>query len=134
MMDLDHFSDVNRRFGHLGGDHALAAFAAFARSQLRPTDLIARYGGEEFCALLQDSDEKEGARTAERGRAGSAEMSINLGGEPVRITVSIGLTQMIDGDLPASIREADIALYRAKALGRNRVCRASDEPGAATAR
>ena len=59
MIDLDHFSEVNRTFGHAGGDRALIAFAGLARQQLRPTDLIARYGGEEFCALLRGVDEPE---------------------------------------------------------------------------
>jgi diguanylate cyclase (GGDEF)-like protein len=131
LMDLDHFSEVNRRFGHPGGDHALATFAAFALQQLRPSDLIARYGGEEFCVLLLGTDETEGAQIAERFRAGVAGMSIDIGGRSLEITISIGLTQLEDGDLRASIRKADIALYRAKALGRNLVCRASDETGGA---
>jgi diguanylate cyclase (GGDEF)-like protein len=134
LMDLDHFSEVNRLFGHPGGDHALAAFAAFTRTQLRPTDLIGRYGGEEFCVLLQRTDEKEGVRIAERLRTGVANMSIELGREVLRITVSIGLTQLDDdGDLRASIRKADIALYRAKALGRNLVCSTSADRNTAAA-
>jgi diguanylate cyclase (GGDEF)-like protein len=133
LMDLDHFSDVNRLVGHPGGDHALTTFAAFSRKQLRPADLIARYGGEEFCVLLQGTDETEGAQIAERLRAGVAAMSIDWAGESLRITVSIGVTQLEDGDLQASIRKADIALYRAKALGRNLICRASDETGRAAA-
>ena len=126
LMDLDHFSEVNRQFGHPGGDHALASFSAFARRQLRPTDLIGRYGGEEFCVLLQGTNEREGLRVAERLRTGVADMAIGVGGRALRITVSIGLTRLDDdGDLRASIRKADIALYRAKALGRNLVCSTS---------
>jgi diguanylate cyclase (GGDEF)-like protein len=126
LMDLDHFSEVNRQFGHPGGDHALASFAAFARTQLRPTDLIGRYGGEEFCVLLQGTDEHEGLRVAERLRTGVADMAIDVGGRALRITVSIGLTRLDDdGDLRASIRKADIAPYRAKGLGRNLVCSTS---------
>ncbi len=134
LMDLDHFSEVNRQFGHPGGDHALASFAAFTRAQLRPTDLIGRYGGEEFCVLLQRTEEKEGARIAERLRAGVAAMAIDLAGDVLRITVSIGLTQLDDdGDLRASIRQADIALYRAKAMGRTCVCNASADRNTAAA-
>jgi diguanylate cyclase (GGDEF)-like protein len=134
LMDLDHFSEVNRQFGHPGGDHALASFASLTRRQLRPTDLIARYGGEEFCVLLQGTDEKEGVRIAERLRAGVADMSIDLAGKTLKITVSIGLTRLDDdGDLRASIRKADVALYRAKALGRNLVCSTSGDTNAAAA-
>ena len=73
-------------------------------------------------------------RIAERLRTGVANMSIDLGGEALRITVSIGLTQLDDdGDLRASIRKADIALYRAKALGRNLVCSTSANRNTAAA-
>lgn len=127
MMDLDHFSDVNREYGHGGGDQALVAFARFARHQLRPTDLIARYGGEEFCAVLRESDDREGLQIAERLRAGVAVLAIDVAGRPLNITISVGLARLEGGDLRAAIRRADIALYRAKALGRNRVCGAIEE-------
>ncbi len=120
MIDLDHFSEVNRTFGHAGGDRALVAFANLARRELRPSDLVARYGGEEFCALLRDVDEPEARRIAERLRAGIAELSIDVDGHPLRITASIGLAKF-DGDVESTIRKADAALYRAKALGRNQV-------------
>jgi diguanylate cyclase (GGDEF)-like protein len=67
--------------------------------------------------------ENEGLRVAERLRTGVADMAIDVGGKALRITVSVGLTRVDDdGDLRASIRKADIALYRAKALGHNLVC------------
>ena len=128
MIDLDHFSEVNRRFGHAGGDRALIAFAELARGQLRPGDLIARYGGEEFCALLRDANEPEARSIAERLRASIAELSMDVDGRPLRITASIGLARL-DGDLEAAMRKADVALYRAKALGRNQVCSAADISG-----
>lgn len=125
MIDLDHFSEVNRTFGHAGGDRALVAFANLARRELRPSDLVARYGGEEFCALLRDVDEPEARRIAERLRARIAELSIDVDGHPLRITASIGLARF-DGDVESTIRKADAALYRAKALGRNQVQSAKD--------
>lgn len=131
MIDLDHFSEVNRSFGHAGGDQALIDFARLARQQLRPKDLIARYGGEEFCALLRDVDEPEARQIAERLRAAIAELSIDVDGRPLRITASIGLAPL-KGDLRAAMRNADVALYRAKALGRNQV-RSTEEPSAAMA-
>ncbi len=126
MMDLDHFSGVNGRFGHHGGDRALAAFAALAREQLSPHGLIARYGGEEFCALLGEADGEKASRIAEGLRAGVAAISIDIGEQLLQFTVSIGLAPLADGDLAASMRRADAALYRAKALGRNQVCSVSD--------
>ena len=121
MMDLDHFAEVNKRFGHAGGDTALVAFADLLRQYMRPTDTVARYGGEEFCALLMGTDLEEAAGIAERLREAVAGKAIDIGGHAVKITVSIGAARLRDGDLAASMRDADAALYRAKALGRNRV-------------
>lgn len=121
MMDLDQFSSVNRRFGHAGGDLALQRFAAFVSSELKPTDLFGRYGGEEFCVLLSDIDEQRAHDIAERLRAGVAAMSIDAAGKILRFTVSIGIAPVDGVDLREAIRKADIALYQAKDLGRNRV-------------
>lgn len=125
MIDLDHFSEVNRVYGHAGGDRALIAFANLARGQLRPSDLVARYGGEEFCALLRDVEEPEARRIAERLLAGIADLTIEVDGKPLRITASIGLAKL-DGNLERAMRNADAALYRAKSLGRNQVQSAGD--------
>lgn len=130
MIDLDHFTNVNRTFGHAGGDQALVAFARLARQQLRPDDLIARYGGEEFCALLRDVDEPEALQIAERLRAAIADLSVDVDGRTLRITTSIGVARL-QGDLQAAMRRADAALYRAKESGRNRVESAEESPAAA---
>jgi diguanylate cyclase (GGDEF)-like protein len=122
MMDLDHFSKINQRFGHHGGDRALAAFAAAVRAELRAHDLVGRYGGEEFCALLCGADDQEARRIAERLRSAVAALSIDVDGQTLRFTVSIGAAPLADVDLPAAMRRADAALYRAKGRGRNRVC------------
>lgn len=130
MMDLDHFAEVNKRFGHAGGDAALVAFAGLLRQYMRPTDTVARYGGEEFCALLMGTEMEEAAGIAERLRAGVAGQAIELGEIAVKITVSVGVARLRDGDLAASMRDADAALYRAKALGRNQVAAGEgDMPG-----
>lgn len=121
LLDIDHFSDVNRQFGHEGGDQALVAFAAAGRAGLRSTDLFARYGGEEFCGLLPDTDKATAAMVAERLRSALAQAPIEVDGQPLRLTVSIGLAELENGDLQKSIGKADGALYRAKALGRNRI-------------
>jgi diguanylate cyclase (GGDEF)-like protein len=121
VMDLDRFADINERFGHAGGDQALRAFASLLRSHARPTDLAARHGGEEFCALLPDTDTGEAAKIAERLRTAVAGSSLDVKGQPMTFTVSIGLASVQDGDLLAAIDRADKALYRAKRAGRNQV-------------
>jgi diguanylate cyclase (GGDEF)-like protein len=121
MMDLDYFAAVNERYGHAGGDQALIAFAALLRQHVRPTDVVGRYGGEEFCALLMGTATEEAARIAERLRAAVAGLVVDLGDQAVEFTVSIGVSPLRDCDLAAAIRNADAALYRAKARGRNQV-------------
>jgi diguanylate cyclase (GGDEF)-like protein len=121
MMDLDRFNDVNRRFGHAGGDRALGAFAEILRQGLRPSDLVARFGGEEFCALLPNTRLSEAIAVAQRLRQAVARLSIDRDGQAMRITVSIGVAPLRQGELAESVRDADEALYRAKGLGRNRV-------------
>jgi diguanylate cyclase (GGDEF)-like protein len=119
MMDLDRFSRLNERFGHAGGDLALAAFAALLRQHMRPTDLVARYGGEEFCALLVDTDVTEGERIAQRLRAAVARLAVDMRGQPIGFTVSVGVAALQRDDLGGSIERADQALYRAKQQGRD---------------
>ena len=121
MMDLDHFSEINRRFGHDGGDRALRAFADVLRQRMRTTDVAARYGGEEFCALLADTDVAEAVRIAERLREAVAGLSIDVDGQAARVTVSIGIAPFRKGNLAASVTDADNALYWAKDRGRNQV-------------
>jgi diguanylate cyclase (GGDEF)-like protein len=126
MIDLDHFSEVNRRFGHAGGDQALVAFGSFARQHLRPGDLMARYGGEEFCVVLAGTAEREAALIAERLRAGIASLAVDVEGQALAFTISIGVARLEGADLTDAIRRADIALYLAKASGRNMVSAAVD--------
>jgi diguanylate cyclase (GGDEF)-like protein len=129
MMDLDHFSQVNERFGHDGGDQALRAFARLLSDHVRPTDIVARYGGEEFCAILLGVGVPEATPIAERLRATLAARAFNIGGQLHKITVSIGVAALRDGDLQASLRQADEALYGAKAGGRDQVVnRPSEQP------
>jgi diguanylate cyclase (GGDEF)-like protein len=121
VMDLDRFARINERFGHAGGDRALAAFAALLREHIRPTDLVARYGGEEFCALLVNTDVTEGERIAQRLRAAVADLVVDQHGQPMSFTVSLGLAALEGDDLGGSIERADQALYQAKRQGRDRV-------------
>ena len=123
LMDLDRFKSVNDRYGHDAGDSALCAFAESARLSLRPSDLLARLGGEEFCALLPDADADTARDVAERLRANFAALEIASGNERIRGTVSIGVAQIEAPDeaIHAALSRADVALYRAKADGRDRV-------------
>jgi diguanylate cyclase (GGDEF)-like protein len=121
MMDLDHFSAVNERFGHGGGDLALAAFAGLLRDQVPPTQIVARYGGKQFCAFLGGVEASEGMQIAEAIRAILASQAIDIRGEMLKLTVSIGVAALGDGDLGAAIRNAQDALHLAKAQGRDRV-------------
>jgi diguanylate cyclase (GGDEF)-like protein len=121
VMDLDHFSEVNERFGHAGGDQALAWFASQLRQRLRSGDLVARYGGEEFCALLTGANQTQALAVAESIRAGLAARPAVLQDQQYPITVSIGVASLRNGDMAAALHAADQALYRAKAAGRNRV-------------
>jgi diguanylate cyclase (GGDEF)-like protein len=126
MMDLDHFSAINGAIGHEGGDRALVAFAELASAQMRSGDIIGRLGGEEFCALLHGANESEGLQIAERLRSRVAAMTMQIDGKPLQLTVSIGVAPLGREDLRTAMRAADIALYRAKGLGRNQVCDAPE--------
>jgi diguanylate cyclase (GGDEF)-like protein len=125
MLDLDHFKIYNDLCGHLAGDRALAKIAALLKGAAREMDVVTRYGGEEFCILLPGTPAKEALLAAERVRQ-ALEIETFAGEELLplgRLTVSIGLaTYPLDSDTPAAlIHAADLALYKAKSQGRNRI-------------
>jgi diguanylate cyclase (GGDEF)-like protein len=126
ILDIDHFKAINDRHGHEGGDLVLSAFAARLMSVLRSTDMVARWGGEEFLVVLPGIDANELLGVAERLRACIADTSFPLPAGPLAVTVSIGGAVMTwdAGGFEGATRQADAALYEAKAQGRNRVCRA----------
>ena len=123
MMDADHFKRINDTYGHLQGDHVLQELARTLRQGLRNTDTGFRYGGEEFVALLPETPLDTALQLAERLRARFAAVPLALGGpEPVHCTISIGVAELNADDTVTSVlQRADLAAYRAKALGRNRV-------------
>lgn len=128
MFDLDHFKEVNDRYGHLCGDAVLSAVGRRMRDVLRGSDLKCRYGGEEFLVLLPETPLHGARRVAETLRREIAERPIPWGGEALTITASFGLAQTTPGEVnvQALIARADQALYRAKEDGRNCVRIAAD--------
>ncbi len=124
MLDLDHFKNVNDTHGHLAGDEVLKATAALLREVVRSVDLVARYGGEEFAVILIEIDRPSAAEVAERLRSSLESMTVDFGGQGLRITGSFGVACFPDDarDKRGLIEAADAALYRAKAAGRNRTC------------
>lgn len=122
-IDLDHFKQVNDRWGHAAGDDALVNFVRTADSQLRGTDVLARLGGEEFVILLPETSVPEAAEVAARILTSVRSQVIVTAEGEFGYTVSIGVAGLMhdrdDGD--ALLSRADLSMYRAKQLGRNRV-------------
>lgn len=125
LLDLDHFKQVNDEFGHRAGDAVLRRFAEVVRSRLRGSDVFSRVGGEEFSVLLPGTDAPGARRVAEDiRRAVAAIHARTADGHDIRVTVSAGVaTAQSDSGWPPDrlYARADQALYRAKALGRDRV-------------
>ena len=121
-LDLDHFKDVNDRYGHLHGDGVLAAVATQLEKSVRPGDRVGRIGGDEFGILLDDlNDPAEAIRVAERVRLDLRDPSV-VDGVETTVDTSIGIAFSSTGYAGPEemIRDADLALYRAKAAGRGR--------------
>jgi diguanylate cyclase (GGDEF)-like protein len=121
LFDLDHFKQINDRFGHHAGDDVLKNFCVIAVEAVRPADLFGRLGGEEFGCLLYHSSLRNGTQVAERVRTAVEAASIDLNGRPLQVTISAGVATTNGQDLESLMKAADLALYRAKAKGRNRV-------------
>jgi diguanylate cyclase (GGDEF)-like protein len=122
MADLDHFKQVNDRFGHLAGDNVLRGVGAVLQAQMRATDVAGRYGGEEFLVILAENEVDGGHVVAERWRMAVEEASFDvLEGRETQLTISIGVASHTPETNSADelIAAADAALYRAKDRGRN---------------
>lgn len=133
MIDLDLFKGFNDTHGHLAGDRALAAVAAGLVSGLRVYDQLGRFGGEEFSVVLPNADQAEAERVAERLRRSVAELAVPGVDPSARVTVSIGAAMVGTHGIRLIdlLAAADVALYLAKAGGRNRVAFAPGLPVAA---
>jgi len=124
LIDMDFFKAVNDTHGHDMGDAVLREFALRLRRNIRGVDLACRFGGEEFVVLMPDTDYQQAQSVAERVRMAVAERGFETGlGRPLSVTVSVGvaLNETIDDTPEMLLKRADVALYRAKREGRNRV-------------
>lgn len=122
LFDVDHFKRYNDTYGHLAGDNVLTAVAGEAGRTVRGVDALYRFGGEEFLAILPEQSAASAQYVAERLRQAIEELGICHEGEV--ITVSVGVTARLSGDVATVddlLKQADEALYQAKATGRNRI-------------
>ena len=124
MMDLDHFKQVNDQYGHLMGDACLQHAAQRMQQRMRGSDLLVRFGGEEFAVVLSDTDETGAMDLAEQLRDDLASHPCQHQGISISLSLSIGVYALIpdaSSNREQLLRNADQALYRAKAAGRNQV-------------
>ncbi|MEI7846952.1 MAG: diguanylate cyclase [Chloroflexota bacterium] len=123
MFDIDKFKNVNDTFGHATGDQVLIQTAQVISAQLRATDIFGRIGGDEFVIILPGTNTQLAFPMAERIRAEVARRTLETAKNPVTVTISMGITGISENsandDVETLIRQADLALYAAKAAGRN---------------
>jgi len=125
MIDVDHFKNINDRYGHQSGDNVLREIATLMQRGARSIDYVARYGGEEFTILLPDIPFSEAMNVAERLRNTIANHATTLKkGQTVNVTVSIGVASFPEDATSSEelVAAADRAMYAAKVAGRNKVC------------
>jgi diguanylate cyclase (GGDEF)-like protein len=131
MMDLDRFKSVNDTHGHTAGSKVLTEVGARIRESVRARDVSARYGGEEFVTYLAETNAAGGGLTAERIRYVIGSKPFEVDGKTLPVTISIGVSAFPEhgADIETLVKRADVALYRAKSGGRNRVCIEDTPPG-----
>ena len=124
LIDLDHFKQINDTHGHVGGDQALRIFTRICQQHIRAIDLFARFGGDEFVLLLPMTTGKQAHDVVERVRLALTVQAVELANVPVSMTISVGIAAYHPGEpqsLDMLLERADLALYRAKKAGRNRI-------------
>ena len=130
MLDIDHFKQINDRYGHKIGDLVLKALTQVCATTLRDIDVVGRMGGEEFAVLLPETDSQVALNAAERLRLAVDHVKVPLAdGLPVKFSISIGVSSLlsVDDNIDVLLNRADRALYAAKNGGRNTVCVASGQ-------
>ncbi|WP_245960404.1 GGDEF domain-containing protein [Hydrogenivirga caldilitoris] len=126
MVDIDYFKQVNDKYGHDVGDRVLKEIAQTIKNNVREADYVIRFGGEEIMVLLVDSQEGAAERVAEKIRQAVENRPIEVSGGVLKKTVSIGVSEFpkdCEGKFWQCVKFADVALYKAKEGGRNRVVR-----------
>lgn len=132
LMDIDLFKKVNDNHGHQAGDAMIKLVADTLRNECRKVDIPARWGGEEFLVILPETDTLEATQIANRIRQSVASQSIEFDGRTITATISIGVATIQGSESSDRVlQRADEALYRAKTLGRNKVCDYSSKHTAA---
>jgi diguanylate cyclase (GGDEF)-like protein len=122
IIDLDHFKKINDHFGHPVGDEVLRAFAISVFANIRTIDRFGRQGGEEFLLILPDTDIDLAIQTLDRLRSLITELNWSAIAQDLTLTISAGISAIRHNDTPEDIlARADLALYRAKDTGRDRV-------------
>lgn len=125
VIDVDHFKNINDNYGHAAGDLALQELACLLTGQIRHGDIFGRLGGEEFGVLLSHVGTEEAYLIVERMREEVEDLIIDYQGTTLSITISVGIGPCLPHKeaLDGALQLADHALYQAKALGRNQVCK-----------
>lgn len=126
MVDIDNFKSINDQHGHLVGDEILRQLSEFFQTSLRRSDSVGRYGGEEFLLIFPGTSADSAYETMQVARKTIADMTIEIEQQKLHITFSAGVSdaRLSDADAWAAVRRADIAMYQAKAAGRNCVVKA----------
>ena len=125
LFDVDHFKQINDRYGHAIGDQVLRAIASLTQATIRQVDIAGRYGGEEFALMLPETDLAGALIIAERLRSQIEQHPVFVEAMPIAVTVSLGVAEidLEDPDpLETLIQQTDRAMYAAKQAGRNRIC------------
>lgn len=134
MIDIDHFKKINDMHGHMVGDRILQELAKLLKNGVRIIDVVARFGGEEFTILLPDANMEQAVAIMERLRSSVEEhqFPIDEQGKTISVTISVGISTLSSAEIQdqsALVKTADEALYKAKEMGRNRICRSCASAG-----
>jgi len=132
MIDVDRFKTINDKHGHAAGDVALKSIAHCMLECIRDSDILFRYGGEEFCIALANTNLAGARKLAERVRRALEILVVRASGKRLHVTASFGVSTLATGDdATLLVEKADESLYRAKALGRNRIATQEDRDAVA---
>jgi diguanylate cyclase (GGDEF)-like protein len=123
MIDIDELKHINDRHGHAAGSRLIQVVSNSLKNCVRSSDVLARFGGDEFVVMLNHAGNGSARLTAERIRAAIADTSFDVNGQQVSTTASIGIASFPDdvSDAGSVLDKADIALYKSKKTGRNKV-------------